>query len=203
MIRLLLSALMLTAPILQAGLESLPIIRLQDGKVTPTALHSETRYLALYFSASWCGPCRASTPALVKEYERMQQRGDRKVEILLVGDDRSEQAMLDYMQHYKMPWPAVTWQARQQVERYAEGGIPQLTLVELSTGKVVARGSGSSGDGSIESVVARIRELHGDTSGEAFRTESILGRYRLLIAVVASVLVILLITRMRKKHIPH
>ena len=73
----------------------------KGNKVSPDIL--EGKYVGLYFSASWCGPCRAFTPSLIKF--RNEHRAE--FEVVLVGADGSSRAQANYMRKYKMPWLAM------------------------------------------------------------------------------------------------
>lgn len=46
------------------------------------------RTIGVYFSASWCAPCRQFTPVLAKFYEEMNKKG-KKFEIVWVSRDNS------------------------------------------------------------------------------------------------------------------
>jgi nucleoredoxin len=90
------------------------------------------KFIVLYHSAAWCGPCRRFTPDLVKFYRRKKSDQD-KFEILFVSGDRSEEAMLEYMIDDKMPWPAVAYnrlQTRHPAHDYRVGGIPALVILD-------------------------------------------------------------------------
>ena len=81
----------------------------QKGDKVPAAA-LEGKFIGLYFSASWCGPCRAFTPSLVKFREAHKSQ----FEVILVGADGSPKAQANYMKKYKMPWLALTNQSRRQ-----------------------------------------------------------------------------------------
>jgi nucleoredoxin len=117
------------------------LVRLQNGSlvsINDDAVDHK-RMIALYFSAHWCGPCRNFTPQLVDYYNRNIAQHP-EVEFVFVSDDRSADAMQDYMREAKMPWPAIEFTRLKEsgaVRRYAGSGIPCLVLVD-STGRVVS-----------------------------------------------------------------
>ena len=49
--------------------------------------------MGLYFSASWCPPCRTFTPKLVEFHKANKD----KFEVLLVSADNSSKAQANYM----------------------------------------------------------------------------------------------------------
>ena len=97
------------------------------------------KFYALYFSASWCPPCREFTPGLVDAYGKIRSMYP-EFEIVLVSRDESERAMAAYMNHDKMEWPAVRWadaKSLREINRYSGDGIPCLVLVDAE-GKVLS-----------------------------------------------------------------
>lgn len=97
-------------------------------------------YYAIYYSASWCPPCRAFTPDLVSFYKRQQKRNGDKFEIIFVSSDRDENAMVGYMRDYSMPWPALDYKkirASRTLTQYRGRGIPCLVLVDKN-GEVIS-----------------------------------------------------------------
>lgn len=97
------------------------------------------KYYALYFSASWCGPCRQFTPRLVSEYARLKQ-AHPEFEVVFVSADQSAGDMRDYMRKDQMPFLAIKFdqiQREPEIVRYAGPGIPCLVLVD-SSGRVLS-----------------------------------------------------------------
>lgn len=97
------------------------------------------RFVAFYYSAGWCGPCRQFTPQLVKTYEKLRAEFP-ELEVVFVSADRSAGDMRDYMRADRMAWPAVKFdaiQASPDLTRYAGDGIPCLVLVDAG-GKVLS-----------------------------------------------------------------
>lgn len=95
------------------------------------------KYFALYYSASWCGPCRAFTPDLVQAYRELKP-AHPEFELIFISGDYSAGEMLAYMREDKMPWLAVKYDRREQkMVDYSGPGIPCLVLVDAK-GRVLA-----------------------------------------------------------------
>ncbi|MEM7394659.1 MAG: thioredoxin-like domain-containing protein, partial [Verrucomicrobiota bacterium] len=88
----------------------------------------DDKVIGIYFSASWCGPCRRFTPSLVKYREMYKD----DFEVIFVSSDRSASAQADYMKKYDMKWPAVKYEAKERKilqQIYQVSGIPKLVLL--------------------------------------------------------------------------
>ncbi|MBL9160328.1 MAG: redoxin domain-containing protein [Verrucomicrobiales bacterium] len=111
-----------------------------DGKrVSKYEMAEEPQYYAFYFSASWCGPCKAFTPKLISFYN--ESPGAKKTfEVVFMSRDNSEGDMEEYMTTDKMPWPAVRFRDADRIDeitKYRGRGIPCLVLVDRQ-GNVVS-----------------------------------------------------------------
>ena len=175
--------------------DEVPMFHLKEGKKVPYEHWAGTEYVAYYFSASWCPPCRKTTPALVEEYQRMLDAEGMSVEVVLVGADRSEEEMLRYMQNYGMKWPAVQFGHEEMLEGYASRGIPHLVIVDRKTGKALAHGTGVEG---IEEVVKKMRVYSG-VEGE-FQVGSWLEKYGVLVAVLLCGVLIFVLKKSRERR---
>ncbi len=113
------------------------------GKSTKSDL-SKKKYVVLYYSASWCGPCQKFTPELVKFYEKNKKAN---FEIVFISRDRSEKDMLAYMNSKKMSFPALDFKKIKnfkELEKYSGRGIPHLAVID-ENGKAVIQEVASTG----------------------------------------------------------
>lgn len=88
----------------------------------------EGRIVGLYFSASWCPPCRAFTPSLVE----LRDAHNEVFEVILVGFDRTPTAHWNYMRDYKMQFLSMVPggnESRSLAERFGVRGIPHLAII--------------------------------------------------------------------------
>ena len=100
---------------------------------------ADKKYIAVYFSAYWCPPCRQFTPMLVEWYRQRKISYDN-FDIIFVSNDRSPDAMKQYMNVDKMDWPALRYRdafSSNPLRKYAGRGIPCLVLLDES-GSVIA-----------------------------------------------------------------
>ncbi|MRG44842.1 redoxin domain-containing protein [Chitinophaga sp. SYP-B3965] len=98
------------------------------------------KYVLIDFWASWCGPCRAENPTLVKAYEKYK---GEKFEILGVSLD-AEGAKEKWMKAIKddgLTWPQISdlkyWKS-EVVKLYGIQGIPLNFLIDPD-GKIIGR----------------------------------------------------------------
>lgn len=100
----------------------------------------EADAVGIYFSAHWCGPCRAFTPELVKFYKKI--KGDsKKFEIIFVSSDREEDSMKEYFD--SMPWLAVPYgdDRKKALSRtFKISGIPTLVIIDKNGDTITTQG---------------------------------------------------------------
>ncbi|XP_042500064.1 probable nucleoredoxin 1 [Macadamia integrifolia] len=96
------------------------------------------KHRGLYFSASWCGPCRRFTPNLVDVYNELCPQGN--FEIIFVTADEDEDSFNEYFS--KMPWLAIPFsdsETRDKLDKlFMVRGIPYLVILD-GNGKVVSQ----------------------------------------------------------------
>jgi len=116
---------------LEAVLGSAPLLA-TDGKtlVDLSTVAKGAPLVALYFSAHWCGPCRAFTPKLV-EFSKMLGENGVELPIIFGSSDRDQSAFDEYFA--TMPWHAFA-HGDSRIEalkaRYEVSGIPWLVLLD-------------------------------------------------------------------------
>ncbi|CAH9108313.1 unnamed protein product [Cuscuta europaea] len=119
------------------GLESLLfspdrdyLIRNNGDQVKSEYLNGKT--VGVYFSASWCGPCRRFTPKLIQVYNEILSKGD--FEIVFVSADEDEESFKGYFS--EMPWTAIPFSdsvTRDHLDGlFTVRGIPHLVILNGS-----------------------------------------------------------------------
>jgi nucleoredoxin len=76
----------------------------QDGSKVSADEHLADKVVLLYFSASWCGPCRHFTPKLKEFYAELKAQGHSQLEVVFVSMDRSAEEQAEYFRDMHGPW---------------------------------------------------------------------------------------------------
>ena len=98
------------------------------------------KIIGIYFSAHWCGPCRAFTPELVQFHKKVTKKG-KPFEIVFVSSDRSESDMYSYMEEMEMPWFALPFGDSHKSalsKKFGVSGIPMLVIIDAE-GKLITK----------------------------------------------------------------
>lgn len=88
------------------------------------------KHLMLYFSASWCPPCRTFTPKLSEAYTKMKAQG-HDLELLFVSSDHDQESFDEY--YKKMSFGALPFNHRKLKaalsKKFGVNGIPTLIML--------------------------------------------------------------------------
>jgi nucleoredoxin len=117
------------------------LVRLDGDALKPLepGVLENAKVIAIYYSASWCGPCRKFTPTLIAAYERLKRQYPQQFELVFVSSDRDGFNMHEYMRNYRMPWPAVRFdQISPEIRQYGGDSIPWLVAV-AATGQPLTK----------------------------------------------------------------
>ena len=115
------------------------------------------RYVLLDFWASWCGPCRAENPAVLKAYNTYKDKSFTVLGVSL-DEESKRQAWLKAIEKDGLPWTQVAdlkgWQ-NAAAQLYVVKAIPQNYLID-PTGKIIAKNLRG------EALQAKLKEILGD-----------------------------------------
>lgn len=106
----------------------------------------------LNFWSTWCGPCLAEMPELVRLYQKRHEAG---LEILAISIDEDKSKVAQFVSEHKLPFPVLL--DNQVGSLYGVGGIPDNFFIDRA-GNLRYRHVGF-GPGSETEVAAVVEEL--------------------------------------------
>lgn len=116
------------------------------------------------FWATWCGPCMAEMPNVVKAYEAYHSKGFEVLGISL-DNEKSITKMPAVMEKAKMTWRQVAdgkgWKA-EIAQKFAINSIPATFLVDGTTGKIL--GADLRGEALDKAIAAALEQSAGSRS---------------------------------------
>ena len=130
----------------------MPSTLLVKGGKTSTKDALAGKITAVYFSASWCGPCRTFTPKLAEVYAEAKRKGLPFEVVFCSADQSLEEFNAYYGSHH--PWLAVDFEAPETqalAGKFSVRGIPQLSILD-TTGRFIEPNAVQTGGVSIARV---------------------------------------------------
>ncbi len=101
---------------------------------------SNSRLIALYFSAHWCAPCRGFTPMLIEFYNHIQEVAPvYGLKIVFISSDTDEDQYQEYygnMSFLALPFSQRTL-AQHVKSVFGVRGIPSLVIIDSLSGRIV------------------------------------------------------------------
>ncbi len=128
-----------------------------EGKTVKFPDDYKGKVVLLDFWATWCGPCMAEMPNVVKAYGKHHDKGFEILGISL-DNETSVTKMPEVMTKASMTWKQVAdgkgWKAA-IAQKYAINSIPATFLVDGTTGKIIgANLRGEALDNAVEKALA-------------------------------------------------
>ena len=109
------------------------------GEVSVSSLAGKT--VLLYFSASWCPPCKGFTPILAAFYNKLKD--EKNFEVVFVTWDEEEPDFNEYYQGH-MPWLSMKFNSESErqalTQKYDFESIPTLVVVNADSGELLTAG---------------------------------------------------------------
>ena len=97
-------------------------------------IFEDTKYVGVFFGASWCPPCKIMMKTL-KNFYTDANLEERTIEIVYVSSDRSSE---EWQQHHAtMPWVSIEYgdpQADKLRTKYEVRSVPKLIILDSKTG---------------------------------------------------------------------
>ena len=139
-------------------LRKAPLIDNKKNKMALNDIVGQADVVGLYFSAHWCGPCKAFTPKFAATYAKLKADDEKagrpqRFAVVFVSADRDEESFTHYLA--SMPWHAVDEHSGEVNDALSQlfgvDGIPTLILLDkkgnvLSDEGVGAVASDATGD---------------------------------------------------------
>lgn len=108
------------------------------------------RPVLLDFWATWCGPCRAELPVLVRLHQRYSARGFTVVGVNV--DEAGPSLVPQFKRHFNIPYAVVYDLGNAASRAYQVTGLPTLVLIDRS-GTVRRRYAGAIPEDTLASAI--------------------------------------------------
>ncbi len=147
-------------PVERVAAPDFTLPQLEGSPVTLSSMRG--RVVVMEFWATWCGPCRMSTPSLEAIY---RQDKDRGVQVLLINAGESAPPVRSWLRG-RYTAPVLLDTGQQAIHLYQVHAIPTMVIIDR-TGRIVYRSEGYRGglerrlNGMLETLLAEPTASHG------------------------------------------
>lgn len=118
------------------------------------------KVVLLDFWATWCGPCIAELPNVIKAYETHHGNGFEILSVSLDQENMKEKVMA-FTKDHNMPWAQIYegkyWDVS-LVRKYGVEGIPFVLLVDGDTGEILADASKLRGPQIVNTIASALQK---------------------------------------------
>ncbi|CAP22932.2 Protein CBR-TRX-3 [Caenorhabditis briggsae] len=107
-------------------------LRLKDGSMVDAGEHLKGKIVVLYFSASWCGPCRQFTPIMKELYQQIAAT-NQPIEVILLSRDYMRFQLDEYYEKQGCSWGVVPLRdpiIEKCLEKYDVKALPSCRVVD-------------------------------------------------------------------------
>ncbi|CAD6199461.1 unnamed protein product [Caenorhabditis auriculariae] len=115
-------------------------LKLKDGSEVDAGSYLDGKVVGLYFSASWCPPCRGFTPKLKEFYEKIKKTHP-EFEVVFVSRDRESDCLVNYFLDHMGDWTYIPFgndQIQYILSKYEVKTIPAMRVIKPD-GQVVVK----------------------------------------------------------------
>ncbi|CAL2031185.1 unnamed protein product [Caenorhabditis brenneri] len=112
----------------------------REGTELNAVEHLKGKVIGLYFSASWCPPCRLFTPKLKEFFEEIK-KSHPEFEVIFVSRDRNSSDLVGYFEDHQGEWTYIPFGSDKILElmqKYEVKTIPAMRIVN-DKGEVIVQ----------------------------------------------------------------
>lgn len=114
--------------------------------------HQQGRVVVVNYWATWCPPCRAETPALVRVANEYKARGLEIVGISL--DEDGKEAVRDFVREYGVPYPILM--SRERINMTLIPRTIPVTILIDRQGRIAKRYEGAVSESTLKQDVEKL-----------------------------------------------